>query len=154
MARFSEQESWAPLESLLLEDREGAELPDPVDGCHLELGAVAVAALVQVAPVTHGARHVPARRREEAATLAGRHGEVDELDLVAVRATLEELAMLQVDSQMAGLSLRRQVRQILTPTQLEEWSDMRGDDDVHLVISGVSTSWSNIGWSNFGRFGC
>ena len=80
--------------------------------------------------------------------------EVDELDLAAVRAKLEELAMLQVDSQMAGLSLRRQVRQILTPTQLEEWSDMRGDDDVHLVISGVSTSWSNIGWSNFGRFGC
>ncbi len=80
--------------------------------------------------------------------------EVDELDLAAVRAKLEELAMLQVDSQMAGLSLRRQVRQILTPTQLEEWSDMRGDDDVHLMISGVSTSWSNIGWSNFGRFGC
>ncbi len=80
--------------------------------------------------------------------------EVDEPDLVAVRAKLEELAMLQVDSQMAGLSLRRQVRQILTPTQLEEWSDMLGDDDVHLVISGVSTSWSNIGWSNFGRFGC
>ncbi len=80
--------------------------------------------------------------------------EVDELDLAAVRTKLEELAMLQVDSQMAGLSLRRQVRQILTPTQLEEWSDMLGDDDVHLVISGVSTSWSNIGWSNFGRFGC
>ncbi len=80
--------------------------------------------------------------------------EADELDLVAVRAKLEELAMLQVDSQMAGLSLRRQVRQILTPTQLEDWDDMRGDDEMHLVISGVTTSWSGIGWSNFGRFGC
>ncbi len=80
--------------------------------------------------------------------------EADELDLVAVRAKLEELAMLQVDSQMAGLSLRRQVRQILTPTQLEDWDDMRGDDEMHLVISGVATSWSSIGWSNFGRFGC
>ncbi|MCH7825794.1 MAG: hypothetical protein IH849_13420 [Acidobacteria bacterium] len=80
--------------------------------------------------------------------------EVDEPDLAAVRAKLEELAMLQVDSQMAGLSLRRQVRQILTPTQLEEWGDLRGDDEIHLVISGVSTSWSSIGWSNFGRFGC
>ena len=80
--------------------------------------------------------------------------EADELDLAAVRAKLEELAMLQVDSQMAGLSLRRQVRQILTPTQLEDWDDMRGDDEMHLVISGVATSWSSIGWSNFGRFGC
>lgn len=80
--------------------------------------------------------------------------EVDEPDLAAVRAKLEELAMLQVDTQMASLSLRQEVRQILTPTQLEEWEDMRGNDDIRLVISGVSTSWSNVSWSNFGRFGC
>jgi len=80
--------------------------------------------------------------------------EADGPDLAAVRAKLEELAMLQVDRQMARLSLRREVRQILTATQLEDWDDMRGDDEIHLVISGVSTSWSNISWSNFGRFGC
>jgi len=50
----------------------------------------------------------------------------------------------QVDSQMASLSLRQEVRRILTPTQLEEWEDMRGNDDIRLVISGFSTSWSNV----------
>ena len=80
--------------------------------------------------------------------------EADNPDLAALRAQLEALAMLQVDNQMAGLALREQVREIMTPAQREQWDDLRGDDNV-LVISGVSlTRWSGDGWSNFGRFGC
>lgn len=74
--------------------------------------------------------------------------EADPPDLAVVRAKLEELALLGVDNQMAGLSLRQQVRGILTPEQLEQFEELRSDDDIHIVISGVGSSWS------MGRIGC
>jgi hypothetical protein len=74
--------------------------------------------------------------------------EADQPDLAGIRVKLEELALLGVDNQMAGLSLRQQVRGILTPEQLEEFEDLRGDDDIRVIISGVGPSWS------MRRFGC
>jgi exonuclease VII large subunit len=74
--------------------------------------------------------------------------EADQPDLTSIRAKLEELAILGVDNQMAGLSLAQQVRGILTPQQLEQFEDLRGDDDFRVIISGVGSSWS------VGRIGC
>lgn len=64
--------------------------------------------------------------------------EADEPDLAAIRAKLEELAMLGVDEQMSGLQLREQVRAILTPEQREQLDDLRGGEDLNIVISGVA----------------
>lgn len=74
--------------------------------------------------------------------------EADELDLSAIRAKLEELAALQVDSQMAGLNLRQQVRGVLTPEQRTQFEQMGDDDEVRVVMSRVS------GWSGIRRIGC
>jgi len=76
--------------------------------------------------------------------------ETDDLDLGAIRAQLEELARLGVDNQMAGLTLRQQVNEFLTPEQREQLEDLRGDRDyARVVVSGVGTS----GW-RVGRIGC
>jgi Spy/CpxP family protein refolding chaperone len=72
--------------------------------------------------------------------------EADVPDLGAIRAKLEELAMLDVEEQMAGLALRQQVRQVLTPAQREELDAMRENDDVRIVIAGST--------GTLGRFGC
>lgn len=74
--------------------------------------------------------------------------EAEQRDLASVRAKLEELAMLGVDNQMAGLSLSQQVRGVLTPAQREQLDELRNDDDIHIVINAVGSSWS------VGRFGC
>lgn len=74
--------------------------------------------------------------------------ETDQPDLAAIRAKLEELAVLGVDDQMAGLSLGQRVRGVLTPLQLEQLDDVRSDDDIHIIINGVGSSWSG------GGFGC
>ena len=74
--------------------------------------------------------------------------EGDEPDVAAIRAKLEELALLGVDNQIAGLTLRQQVNQILTPAQRQQLEDLRSDDDVHIIITGVGSGWS------MGRSGC
>ena len=73
--------------------------------------------------------------------------EADQPDLTAIRAQLEELAALDVDNQMAGLSLRQQVRQILTPAQLETLDDMRNDDDKRsfVIYSGGNSRRLRVG---------
>ena len=74
--------------------------------------------------------------------------EAEQPDLAGIRTKLEELALLGVDNQMEGLSLRQQVRGILTPEQLEQFEDQRGGGDIRVIISGVGSSWS------MSRFGC
>ena len=75
--------------------------------------------------------------------------EADDPDLAAVRAKLEELAMLEVDKKMAGFTLRREVRSTLTEAQLDELDEMGADHDrIRIVVSGWPTS------SNFGLIGC
>jgi len=66
--------------------------------------------------------------------------EADTPDLTAIRAKLEELAMLGVDRQMAGINLREQVRGLLTQAQREHIEDLRMSDDVRVVISGVGSN--------------
>lgn len=75
--------------------------------------------------------------------------EADDTNLTAVRAKLEELAMLGVDEQMAGFTLRQEVRSALTPTQLEELDELRAD---HNNISIVVGGWSR--GRTFSRIGC
>jgi len=75
--------------------------------------------------------------------------EADDPDLAAVRAKLEALAMLRVDEQMAGFTLRREVRAALTPDQLDKLDEQRADhDNIRIVVSGFSTS------HRIGRIGC
>jgi Spy/CpxP family protein refolding chaperone len=69
-------------------------------------------------------------------------------DLGAIRAKLEELAMLDVEEQVAGLGLRQQVRQLLTPAQREELEAMGERDDVRIVIAGSTGTRSRV--SGFG----
>lgn len=65
--------------------------------------------------------------------------EADQPDLAAIRAKLEELAMLGVDEQMSGLQLREQVRAILTPEQREQLEDLRSGDVMDIVVPGAGT---------------
>ena len=75
--------------------------------------------------------------------------EADDPDIGSIRAKLEEVAMLEVEDQIAGLQLRQQVRQVLTPEQADDFDEMREDDrDIRIVVSGVGRL------SRFGRFGC
>ena len=72
-----------------------------------------------------------------------------EPNIAAIRAKLEEVAMLEVEDQMAGLQLRQDLRDVLTPEQLDDFDEMREDSDhVRIFISGVGRL------SRFGRFGC
>lgn len=68
--------------------------------------------------------------------------ENDEPDLAAIRAKLQELAMLGVDNQVAGLQLRQQVRDILTTEQRQQLDDLRGDRDFNIVIAGPGNRWT------------
>ncbi len=75
--------------------------------------------------------------------------EVADADLAAVRAKLEELAMLEVDNEMAGFMLRQEVRSALTPAQLDELDELGADhDNIRIVVGGWPTR------TNFGRIGC
>jgi Spy/CpxP family protein refolding chaperone len=71
--------------------------------------------------------------------------ESEEPDLAAIRTQLEEIAMLRVAGQMAGLELRQQVRAILTPAQREELEDMRPKGNVRVIISGAGSTWRSAG---------
>ncbi|MFQ5745572.1 MAG: Spy/CpxP family protein refolding chaperone [Acidobacteriota bacterium] len=66
-------------------------------------------------------------------------------DLAAIQAKLEELAGLRVDERMAGLHLKRDVRQVLNQEQLDKLEELHEDHD-HL---GVAFAFSRIG-----RLGC
>ena len=78
--------------------------------------------------------------------------EADQPDLMAIRSQLESIAMLDVDNQMAGLGLRQQVRQVLTPAQIEALDDMRKNDDARSFV--VYNSGTGGRMIRLGGFDC
>jgi len=79
--------------------------------------------------------------------------EADQPDLTAIRSQLEVLATLDVDNQIAGLALRQQVRQTLTPAQIGTLDDMRKTDETRsfVVYSGGTGGGRTI---RLGGFDC
>ena len=57
-------------------------------------------------------------------------------DLNEVRAKLEEVSSLEVDSTIAGLRLKRDVRQVLSMEQIEQLDDVLDDVDDVFIWSG------------------
>jgi len=74
--------------------------------------------------------------------------EADEPDLAAIRAKLEEVALLGVDGKIAGLGLRQQVRAILTPAQRQQFDEQRGESQMYFIVNGAGSS------RRVGGFGC
>ena len=56
--------------------------------------------------------------------------------------------ILDVDAKMAGISLRQETRQVLTPAQREAFADMRQNEGVRFVIAGSSS------YGRVSRIGC
>ena len=75
--------------------------------------------------------------------------DADPLDLTAIRAQLEGVAQMRVDGEIGGLQLRQDVRQILTPEQLDDYEEMREDGEhFRVVVAGAGRL------SRVSRFGC